>query len=63
MGWGARFTANLGIPNMRMAADLKLAAKNGRVDVALINLNAICLGGLNSDFVLDLGIPQAFYDF
>lgn len=55
-----RFTANLGIPNMRMAADLELAAKNGRVDVALINVNAIGLGGLNSNFVLDLGIPQAF---
>lgn len=58
-----RFTANLRIPNMRMAADLELAAKNGRVDVALINVNAIGLGGLNSDFVLELDIPQAFYDF
>ncbi|MBL4608323.1 MAG: hypothetical protein JKY01_10925, partial [Pseudomonadales bacterium] len=57
------FTADVGIPNMRMAADLALAAQNGRVEVSLVSVNAIGLGGFNSDFDLDLGIPQAFYDF
>lgn len=57
------FPATLSMPRLRFDADLGLHANQGQVDVELVNVNAVGLGGFDSDFDLNFNVPQVFRDF
>lgn len=54
------FTARLYLPKLRFNADLGLTADNGKVDVTIADIQAIGVGDFNTDFSLDVDLPDAF---
>ncbi|MCG8316908.1 MAG: hypothetical protein MI976_27140, partial [Pseudomonadales bacterium] len=57
------FTANISVNRLRLAADIGLNAVDGDVNLSVVDIAAVGLGDLDSDFVVDFSVPQAIRDF
>ncbi|RLU01210.1 MAG: hypothetical protein D9N14_03365, partial [Ketobacter sp.] len=57
------FNAGINVNRLRLAADFGLEAEDGDVNVSVQSINAIGLGGADSDFNLNFNLPAAIRNF
>lgn len=54
------FTVHADVSRLRAAADVGISAVDGAVDATIVSINAVGLGGADSDFNMNIDLPDVF---